>query len=68
MINFQILILGGNLYEAKPEVGRYDAGRGLCLLGKGNGTFSVMPNKSAGIYVEGQIRDFKTLKVGKKKY
>jgi len=25
-----------------------------------------MPNKSAGIYVEGQIRDFKTLKVGKK--
>lgn len=63
---FPDLMVGGNLYEAKPEVGRYDAGRGLCLLGKGDGSFSVIPNKSAGIYVEGQIRDFKTLKVGKK--
>ena len=63
---FPDLLIGGNLYEAKPEVGRYDAGRGLCLLGNGNGTFEPINAMQSGIYIEGQIRDIKPLKVGKK--
>ena len=35
------LILGGNLYNVKPEIGRYDASYGQFLKGLGNGNFIV---------------------------
>jgi hypothetical protein len=31
------ILLGGNLYNVRPEVGRYDASFGLFLKGDGNG-------------------------------
>ena len=39
----QDILLGGNLYRAKPEVGRYDASYGVCLSGDGKGNFKVGP-------------------------
>jgi hypothetical protein len=50
------LLLGGNLMQAKPEVGKYDASYGEILLGKGDGTFTYWPNYQHGLKLEGDIR------------
>ncbi len=52
------LILGGNLYNVKPEVGRYDASYGSLFLGDGKGGFRYVPPKQSGLRLEGEIRDF----------
>ena len=51
------LLLGGNLYAVKPEVGRYDASYGTYLKNDGNGTFMVAKPEE-GFFVQGEIRDF----------
>lgn len=55
------LITGGNLYSVKPEVGRYDASRGLFLKGDGKGNFGAVSAKESGINVDGEIRDIVTV-------
>lgn len=50
------LVLGGNLYNVKPEVGRYDASYGLYLENKGDGTF-VIPKIDSGFKLKGEVRD-----------
>lgn len=57
------ILLGGNLYEAKPEVGRYDGSYGLFLSGVGNGTFVASSAKRSGFFVDGQIRDLKKINI-----
>ncbi|XFE73285.1 hypothetical protein V8V91_19570 [Algoriphagus halophilus] len=52
------LILGGNLSQAKPEVGKYDASYGEVLLGKGDGTFDYWKNAAHGLKLDGDIRAF----------
>lgn len=52
------LILGGNLSQAKPEAGKYDASYGEVLLGKGDGTFDYWKNASHGLKIDGDIRAF----------
>ncbi|GAB2479741.1 VCBS repeat-containing protein [Algoriphagus taiwanensis] len=52
----QDILLGGNLYGVKPEMGKYDAGYGELLLGKGDGTFEFLPNRLHGLKLEGDIR------------
>jgi len=58
------IVLGGNLYGVKPEVGRYDASQGLFLEGRGDGAFRAQPAKKSGLVLEGQIRDLETLQIG----
>ena len=60
------LILAGNLFEVKPEIGRFDASLGTCLLGKGDGTFEVLPNAATELTIVGQVRDIKPIKLGSK--
>ncbi|MCG8308901.1 MAG: VCBS repeat-containing protein [Cytophagales bacterium] len=57
------ILLGGNLFEAKPEVGRYDASYGVFLRGKGNGDFIPISNACTGLALEGQVRDIEVLEV-----
>jgi hypothetical protein len=52
------IILGGNLFNTKPEVGRYDASYGSLLTGDGKGGFSYIPAKASGLQLKGEIRDF----------
>ncbi|SFA87165.1 VCBS repeat-containing protein [Algoriphagus aquimarinus] len=59
------LILGGNLFNAKPEVGKYDASYGDVLLGKGDGTFDYWPNAKNGLKLDGDVRAFAALGDGK---
>jgi hypothetical protein len=51
------VLTGGNLYNVKPEVGRYDASYGSCLLGDGNGGFRSVPKKTSGFHLKGEVRE-----------
>ena len=51
------LIVGGNLYGAKPEIGRYDASTGYFIENKGSLKFTT---DIAGLGIPGQVRDIIT--------
>jgi hypothetical protein len=50
------ILLGGNMYESKPEVGIYDASYGVLLLGDGEGEFDFMPVIESGIKIDRAVR------------
>ena len=50
------LILGGNLYKAKPEVGIYDASYGVYLENTGDTQFKTYKD-GKGFSIKGEIRD-----------
>lgn len=54
----QDLLLGGNLAQAKPEAGKYDASYGEVLMGKGDGSFTYWNNSEHGLKLSGDIRAF----------
>jgi hypothetical protein len=49
--------LGGNFYAVKPQVGRFNASKGVLLKGKGERSFAFVPIRESGINVEGEVRD-----------
>lgn len=61
---FTDILMGGNLYNVKPEVGRYDAGYGAFLAGDGKGGFAFIPSGISGFHLEGEIRDILEIKAG----
>jgi hypothetical protein len=61
------LLLGGNQYRAKPEVGRYDGSYGVYLRGLGNQQFAVVPNRDSGLLLDGEIRDLKLVQINGKR-
>lgn len=56
------IILGGNFYDSKPEVGIYDGSYGCVLKGNGKGDFTAMAPQKTGILFKGAIRDFTLVK------
>ncbi|SDC94597.1 Repeat domain-containing protein [Algoriphagus faecimaris] len=50
------LILGGNMNFGRISSGKYDAGRGLVLLGDGSGKFKALSTTESGIAIQGDIR------------
>lgn len=54
------ILLGGNLYNVKPEVGRYDASYGVYLENQGELNFEAVSD-GKGFSVKGEIRDFETI-------
>ena len=50
------IVLGGNLFSVKPEVGRYDAMYGVYLENEGDMKFKSHKNGN-GFFVKGEIRD-----------
>ena len=56
------VLLGGNLYGVKPEVGRYDANYGLMLKGNGDASFEVVKSAQSGFFLKGQVRDIVSIK------
>jgi len=61
------ILLGGNFYQSKPEVGIYDASYGLLLKGDGKGSFTAIKAQTSGIVIKGAVRDMKEIKAGKNK-
>jgi enediyne biosynthesis protein E4 len=60
------ILLGGNLYQSKPEVGIYDASYGLLLKGNGKGGFTTVHAQQSGINIKGAVRDIIVVKSRKK--
>ena len=52
------IILGGNLYDVKPEVGRYDANYGQLFLGGKDLKFNLISSLKSGLLFKGQVRGF----------
>ena len=57
------ILLGGNLYAVKPEIGRYDASQGAVVSLHAAGTTTV-PAAELGLRLTGEIRDLATLTIG----
>jgi enediyne biosynthesis protein E4 len=64
---FNDILLGGNLYNVKPQMGRYDGSYGILLEGNGNGTFKPLSSATSGIKIKGQVRDIISISSRKKK-
>jgi enediyne biosynthesis protein E4 len=56
------IVMAGNFFEVKPEMGQCDADYGLVLLGDGSGRFTVQKSKQTGLQLSGQTRDMKIWK------
>ncbi|MGD8426626.1 MAG: VCBS repeat-containing protein, partial [Balneolaceae bacterium] len=56
------LLMGGNLYNTDPEVGRYDAGYGT-VLGIKDDSLITLPAQRHGLRVDGQIRAIKSINI-----
>jgi enediyne biosynthesis protein E4 len=54
------VILGGNLYDVKPQSGPYDASRGA-VLGYDQGTLKSYPPHLSGVNITGEIRGIRTI-------
>ncbi|WP_299534510.1 VCBS repeat-containing protein [Ulvibacterium sp.] len=51
------LLLAGNFFGTRVKYGRYDANRGVLLLGNGNGDFNPVPHSKSGLNIAGEVRD-----------
>lgn len=58
------VLMGGNLYRVKPEVGRYDASYGVFLKGDGKGGLTNVRQKDSGFRVDGEVRDIRKIRIG----
>ncbi len=59
---FPEILMGGNLYAATPQAGRYDAGYGVVLRRDSTGRFVDVPATDSGFRGEGEIRAFQILR------
>ena len=59
------ILLGGNLYRAKPEIGRYDASYGVFLKGDGKANFTPVPANESGVWINGEVRDITIVRTNK---
>ena len=55
------LLLGGNLYRVKPELGRFDASRGLLLQQQQPGKWAALSAAASGLSINGEIRHIKAI-------
>ncbi len=62
------ILLGGNLFRAKPETGIYAGGYGLLLKGDQKGNFVSVSATESGLHVQGEIRKFVKLNSRGKTY
>lgn len=60
------LILVGNMYDTEVETVRYDAGRGLVLLGEGQGKFKPLSPLESGFFAWENVKQIRKIKVGER--
>jgi len=54
------ILMGGNLYDVKPQAGPYDASRGM-VIDYRNDRLGTWPADVSGFEIEGEIREIKPL-------
>jgi hypothetical protein len=57
------IILGGNFSGTRVKFGEQDAGKGLMLAGNGKGAFTSMKDSESGLFIRGEVRDIKEVKL-----
>ncbi|HUX94917.1 MAG TPA: VCBS repeat-containing protein [Bacteroidales bacterium] len=57
------LILGGNFTGTRIKFGEQDTGKGLLLTGNGKGEFTSINDLESGLFIKGEIRDIKDIKL-----
>ncbi len=61
----QDLVIAGNFFPVKPEIGRYDDMRGLVLTGDGKGNFKPLSAAASGLKVGGEVKDIEIVRTRK---
>ncbi len=56
------ILLGGNFYPWRVQLGRNDASMGAVLLGNGKGLFRPIPYQTSGFMLNGDVRDLIVVK------
>ena len=59
--SFPDILLAGNMYQSKPEMGRYDASYGSLLIGDGTGSFQLVPVSESGLKLDGEVRAIQSI-------
>lgn len=62
--NIPDLLLAGNDYSTEVETGRNDAGIGLALIGKGDGSFVSLLVTQSGFYTPGNVKCMEKIMMG----
>ncbi|HZJ19320.1 MAG TPA: RNA-binding protein, partial [Pricia sp.] len=57
------IILAGNFFGSRVKYGRYDANKGLLLLGNGKGNFKPINTQESGLNIDGEVRDITSIKL-----
>lgn len=57
------VIFAGNFFGTRVKYGRYDANKGLLLLGNGKGDFTPVTTKESGLNIDGEVRDITAIKL-----
>ena len=65
--DIQDIMLAGNLYRAKPETGIYDGSYGLLLKGDGSGNFRPLRSSESGVFITGEVRALKPIRLVSKR-
>ncbi|MFN8337722.1 MAG: FG-GAP-like repeat-containing protein [Saprospiraceae bacterium] len=66
--NLPDLIIGGNQFRSKPEIGINAASYGMFFINLGKGDFKYIENSTSGLCIEGEIREILPLKLEGKNY
>ena len=61
------VVTGGNMFHFTPQFGRLDSNFGSVLINKGGRQFQLLSTKEAGIQLQGQVRDIKSIANGDKR-
>ena len=62
------VVIGGNIYNTEIETPSYDAGKGLFLKGKGDGTFTAdLKIDESGIFIPENVKNLELLFILKEK-
>ena len=56
------MIIAGNFYPMRVQLGPLDAGIGMVLKGNGKGSFEPMPYTQTGLYLPGDVRRLVSIK------
>jgi hypothetical protein len=59
------ILLGGNFFGVKPELGRFDASYSILLKGEENLQFKFIPNLQTGMIVKEEVRDIRLIHTSK---
>ncbi len=55
------ILMAGNFLYAETETSEMDAGNGILLVQKEDGTFDFIPNREHGYWAQGEVRDLRSI-------